>query len=87
VEVIAKSRIVDCDVAGGTSIHSVFPELRHNNLLNRRPSCRKFSTLLFVGGLSGSLIEVSGLVSLPAVKELVIEDDAVDDENDYAREG
>jgi hypothetical protein len=87
VEVIAESRIVDCDVAGRTSINSIFPELGHNNLLNRRPSSCKFSTLLFACRLSGSLIEVGGLMSLPAVKELVIEHDAVDDENDYAREG
>ena len=83
--VLLEARIVHGDVAGAAAIDAGIAELGDDKLLDARTAC--FERFLFGCGLGQRLclVEVGGLVVLPLVEELIVEDDAVDNEDDEAR--
>ena len=66
----------------------VSPKLRDDDLLDRAAAAAASAARsASVFGQRPGLVEVGRLVALPLVEELVVEDDAVDDQDDEAGDG
>ena len=81
---VFEAGIVDGEVTGATAVHSIFAELRDDDLFDLRTAAGQFGALGVIAGLGAGLVEISGLVPLPLVEELVVKDDSVNDQDDCA---
>jgi hypothetical protein len=87
MEMPLEAWVIRRDVTGSASIDIRFSELSHDDLFDRGASRRQFGAFRVVRSLSPGLIEVGVLMSFPVMKKLIVKHDAMDDENDDARNG
>ncbi len=80
LRVLLKPRIVGGDVTGAAAVHLRIAELSDDILLDAGMALVQGRPLPLVLRKRTRLIEVSSLVPLPAVKELIVENDAVYDQ-------
>ncbi len=80
LRVLVEAWIVGGDVAGDAAVHARIAELRNDGLLDAGLPLVESRPLALVLGQRARLIEIRGLVPLPAVKELIVKDDAVHDQ-------
>ena len=74
-------------MAGDAAIHAGLTKAGDDQLLDARGASADGGTFGVGFGKAVSLVEVSGLVALPLVEELFIEDQSVDDQDQETADG